>query len=463
MSRARNGRAGRFPGLDEAKLLALLDAIPARIAFIDRERRHLYANREYAETIGMPAEGVVGKTIADIFGAESHKRLKPFGDRALAGESIEWEGWLHHPQLGNRYTRRIYRPYIQPDGTIDGYFVLVRDRTDERLQQEALDRERRRLLDAVESFSEGFALWDAEDRLVMCNSRYREMYAPVGPENLKSGTLYRDHAVALARSGAAGVPPEAAKAYAQKRIARRRNPGAPYDAERDRGRWVRVIDRKTTERGTVSIRIDVTDIKRREAILSLVNSAASQVLMSGGWRPPVEDLLSRLGPVMGVSRVLLMQNWISPEGEYLQDDLFEWDAPGIRRRLGDESLAGIPIKDTTFQEARGRRSRGEIVYSRVSDLPKDQREWLTMEDVKSYMRVPIMAGGTWWGTVGFDDCLDERSWQPLDIETLRAAAGVIGVAITHHQTVSELRDSERRFRGILDSAPDAIITIDELG
>jgi PAS domain S-box-containing protein len=269
--------------------------------------------------------------------------------------------------------------------------------------------------------------------------------------------------VALARSGAAGVPPEAAEAYAQKRIARRRNPGAPYDAERDRGRWVRVIDRKTTERGTVSIRIDVTDIKRREAILSLVNSAASQVLMSGGWRPPVEDLLSRLGPVMGVSRVLLMQNWISPEGEYLQDDLFEWDAPGIRRRLGDESLADIPIKDTAFQEARGRRSRGEIVYSRVSDLPKDQREWLTMEGVKSYMRVPIMAGGTWWGTVGFDDCLDERSWQPLDIETLRAAAGVIGVAITHHQTVSELRDSERRFRGILDSAPDAIITIDELG
>ena len=51
-----NSKAGRFPGLDEAKLLALLDAIPARVAFIDRDRRHLYANREYAETIGMPAE-----------------------------------------------------------------------------------------------------------------------------------------------------------------------------------------------------------------------------------------------------------------------------------------------------------------------------------------------------------------------------------------------------------------------
>jgi hypothetical protein len=64
----------------------------------------------------------------------------------------------------------------------------------------------------------------------------------------------------------------------------------------------------------VLIRNHVADIKRREAILSLVNTAASQVLVSGGWRPPVEDLLSRLRPVMSVSRVLLLQNAISPEG-----------------------------------------------------------------------------------------------------------------------------------------------------
>jgi two-component system NtrC family sensor kinase len=451
------------PGFEEAKLLAFLDAIPARVAFIDRDRRHLYANREYAESIGMPAGEFIGKTLSDIFGEESYEKLKPFGDRALAGESLEWEGWLHHPRLGDRYAIRVYRPYARPDGTIDGYFVLVRDRTDERLRQEALDRERRRLLDAVESFSEGFALWDAEDRLVMCNSRYREMYAPAGWENLQPGISYWDHFMALLRSGTKEVRPEDAEDYARKRLVQRQNPGLPYDASRDHGRWFRVIDRKTSEGGTVSIRVDVTDLKRREAILSLVNAAASQVLINGGWRPPVEDLLSRLGPIMGVSRVLLLQNSISPDGEYLQDDLFEWAAPGIHRRMGDETLLGYPVKDDAFQEDRVRRSRGEVTYGRVSELPKDQREWLTMEGVKSYMRVPIMAGGAWWGTVGFDDCVEERSWQPLDLETLRATAGLIGVAIAHDQTVSALRDSERRFRGILESALDGIVTTDDQG
>jgi PAS domain-containing protein len=86
-----------------------------------------------------------------------------------------------------------------------------------------------------------------------------------------------------------------------------------------------------------------------------------------------------------------------------------------------------------------------------------------MEGVKSFMRVPIMAGGTWWGTVGFDDCLEERSWQPLDVETLRATAGLIGVAIAHDQTVSAQRDSERHVRGILESALESIITTDDCG
>jgi two-component system NtrC family sensor kinase len=131
--------------------------------------------------------------------------------------------------------------------------------------------------------------------------------------------------------------------------------------------------------------------------------------------------------------------------------------------MGDASLAGIAIKDTAFQEIRARRSRGEVVHGPVSELAEDQRNWMEMVGVKSYLRVPIMAGGEWWGTVGFDDCLIERGWQPLDLETLRAMAGLIGVAIAHDRTVTALRDSERRFRGILESALDGIVTTDDQG
>src|SRR5215469_1011376 len=158
MRDARGSGEPYFPGLDEAALLALLGAVPARIAFIGRDRRHLYANREYCNDIGLPVQQVLGRTIA-------------------------------------------------------GYFVLVSDRTAERLHRELLERERSRLLDAIESFSEGFALWDRDDRLVMCNSRYREMYASVGAGNLRPGIRYWDHAIALVRNGGTTLPPEDAEDY----------------------------------------------------------------------------------------------------------------------------------------------------------------------------------------------------------------------------------------------------------
>ena len=111
MSRDRpGGEAGHFPGLDETKLLAILDAIPVRIAFIDRDRRHVYANREHAKNLGVPAEEIVGKTIPEVLGEEYYEKLKPFHERVLAGETVEWEGWLHSLRLGNRYARRIYKP-----------------------------------------------------------------------------------------------------------------------------------------------------------------------------------------------------------------------------------------------------------------------------------------------------------------------------------------------------------------
>src|SRR6478672_834705 len=84
----------------------------------------------------------------------------------------------------------------------------------------------------------------------------------------------------------------------RERLIWRQNPQGTFDYSRDRGRWVRGVDRETSEGGMVSIRIDVTDLKRREAILSLVDTAAAQVLMGGGWHSQVEDLLARLGPVM---------------------------------------------------------------------------------------------------------------------------------------------------------------------
>ncbi len=141
-----------FQEAGEAQLRAILDTIPARVAFIDRQRRHRYANPEYADLVGKPVGEIIGATVAETMGAATFERLRSLGERALAGETARWEGWVHYPRAGERYVQRIYAPYVAPSGAIDGYFVFVRDLTAVKQGERAL-AERLEALRASEAFN----------------------------------------------------------------------------------------------------------------------------------------------------------------------------------------------------------------------------------------------------------------------------------------------------------------------
>jgi two-component system NtrC family sensor kinase len=125
-----------------AALRMLLDSTPARVALLDRHRRHWYVNQDYAQFVGRPAEEILGRTVQELIGEDAFAELRPFGLRALAGEAVEWEGWMpHHITKEALFVQRFYVPYRTGDGSIDGYFVLTRDltelkRTEQRLAEQ---------------------------------------------------------------------------------------------------------------------------------------------------------------------------------------------------------------------------------------------------------------------------------------------------------------------------------------
>ncbi|MFZ1426017.1 MAG: PAS domain S-box protein [Geminicoccaceae bacterium] len=113
-----------------AQLGAILDGIPARIALLDRDRRHRYVNQEYARFVGQTPPALLGRTVADVLGAAAFATVRPLGDRALAGETVCWDGWLPYDDGADlRFVQCTYLPYRSAAGTIDGYFVFARDLT----------------------------------------------------------------------------------------------------------------------------------------------------------------------------------------------------------------------------------------------------------------------------------------------------------------------------------------------
>jgi PAS domain S-box-containing protein len=127
----------------------------------------------------------------------------------------------------------------------------------------ALRQVERRLTDAIESISEGFSLYDADDRLVVCNSNYGELLYP-GLAAPVPGTAYETIIRAAAENGLVEDAKGRIDEWVAERLAKHRNPGGPH-IQRRGDRWIQINERKTDDDGTVAVYTNITELKRAEA------------------------------------------------------------------------------------------------------------------------------------------------------------------------------------------------------
>ncbi len=93
------------------------------------------------------------------------------------------------------------------------------------------------------------------------------------------------------------------------------------------------------------------------------------------------------------------------------------------------------------------------------DLDGYLREDFELQRILSFITVPIMVNGQWWGHVGLDDCESEREWTQAEQSVLESLAFLIGSAI--ELSGSSLMMSEASRLAMLRTAPDGIIVVDE--
>jgi adenylate cyclase len=136
---------------------------------------------------------------------------------------------------------------------------------------------RQRLADAIESISEGFSLYDADDRLVISNSRYQQMLYPDMPEMIVPGVTFEGLLRRVVAEGLVADAREDPEAWIAERLERRRNPGPSHIQERSNGRFIMVSERKTVDGGTVAVYSDITELKQREAELAHKSTELEQL------------------------------------------------------------------------------------------------------------------------------------------------------------------------------------------
>ncbi|WP_420348499.1 PAS-domain containing protein [Pelagibius sp.] len=144
--------------------------------------------------------------------------------------------------------------------------VLVAFIFRERRSELAAAAAQQRLRESIESLAGGFALFDASERLVLCNRRYGDLYAGAR-DLLVPGMRFEEIVTAAAGAGNFPQAGDRADLWVEEHLQRFRNPGPPFEIELRDGAWFRVAERRTADGGFVVISTNITELRRRESEL----------------------------------------------------------------------------------------------------------------------------------------------------------------------------------------------------
>jgi diguanylate cyclase (GGDEF)-like protein/PAS domain S-box-containing protein len=141
-----------------------------------------------------------------------------------------------------------------------------------------------RIVEAFAHLASGVFLYDADDRLIFCNQRAREIYAGVA-DLLLPGMLYADLLRAFHQRNLHLDHSVDEQTYVAQRIARHKSPQpTDYEVLMRSGRWYLVSDRKTAEGGIIGFRLDITERKADEMLRAESEQRFRDLLkMSTDW------------------------------------------------------------------------------------------------------------------------------------------------------------------------------------
>jgi diguanylate cyclase (GGDEF)-like protein len=260
-----------------------IEAMPAAVEIYDRGDRLVLFNQRMLQLYPhMGGRTLLGETFeALVRNAVAHGKVPDaIGcEETWLAERLQRRGRSSAPRLQQAPSGAWLQIYETPMPR--GGVVTVRlDATETVLQREELRAAHDRaandhalLDDAIESLPDGFALFDSDDRLLVCNHRLREIYRESAPA-LVIGASFES----IARYGLEhGQYPQAqgnAESWQAEHLRRHREPdGVAVIEELPGNRWLRIDERRTRGGGVAGVRTDVTEMVRTRQDLETTAAA----------------------------------------------------------------------------------------------------------------------------------------------------------------------------------------------
>ena len=454
----------------ERQLREILDYCPAAVCVVDDEGRILFHNHRMRELLGYEKEEL------DLFDTKlcwhdlDHRTriieiLRKRGGQIL-NEEVIWkrkQGELLHLLIS--YVQVAYHGgHVAVSGGKRLFWLY--DITLLRRAEQACIRSEQRLAEAIESISEGFACFDAEDRLVACNSSYRELLYPGAEVDLPPGTAFESIVRRAAEGGHIKDAEGRVEEWVAERLRQHRNPGEPKIQQRGNDRWVMISERQTEEGGIVSVYSDITELKLREEDLTektavlkalstkLAKYLAPQVYNSiftgrqnveiASTRKKLTIFFSDIADFTETTDSLEPEELTNVLNHYLTEmskvaleygaTIDKYVGDGITAFFGDPESRGVKV------DARACVNMAIAMQQRMQEL---QSEWLDRGLEKPFqIRIGINTGFCTVGNFGSEDRMDYTlNGSEVNLAARLESHAEVGGILLGHETYSLVKDT----------------------
>lgn len=203
--------------------------------------------------------------------------------------------------------------------------------------------------------------------------------------------------------------------------------------------------------------------QRREKLFETIAFEAHCFIDVKNWKETINNVLERIGIELNASRVYIFKKHIDDNGNTLFSNRYEWSATGIESHLNKENLQNIIMSSPLMDKWLKQLESGQMIFGKTKHFPKEDMEYVGINDVKSIILAPIFDKENLWGLVGFDDCIKEKEWTKTEIDFIETVAIIWGNSITRKHYEDEIRKSEAKSRAILDTIPDLFFILDKTG
>lgn len=264
-SRARRKKSQRPPQRQISA--AILEHLPVGVAELRLDGAIAHANRRLATLLG--EDSLEGRRCLDFIAPRHRARAGEQLDAVIAGRADKVSRQL----LSGRPGRRAIWLRITVSAIADArerpraLLLMAEDITAQKKAQQEARLAQRICENAIESISEAVVIYDAQDRMVLCNSKFREVYPWLTDELCRPGTPFKEFALAGYRAGAYPDAEGRRDAWLAQRLREHRDFARTFLRPLANGSWLQVRNRPLSDGGIVGIRTDVTEIMQvREAL-----------------------------------------------------------------------------------------------------------------------------------------------------------------------------------------------------